>query len=215
MVVDQQRTRLSDDITNDAHFNCCSYSKCTAKRKLFKPVPSSLNRQNSIYIYFWNDTYFFQPHPTPDSLIRLQINNSFLEILSTGLFHYKIIKVNPNYNFITITCKILQHVSAEIGPNQAIQNNRYKNTWKGNWNSKFWKVFLYSVLQHYGQFRSKYGAIHFKVTLIEISVVGTGCLPREESSRGVALNTHLHLASRLKKEYSYTSNPSLGLHGLF
>jgi hypothetical protein len=27
--------------------------------------------------------------------------------------------------------------------------------------------------------------------------------------------THPHLAPRLKKEYSYTSTPPLGLHGLF
>ena len=31
---------------------------------------------------------------------------------------------------------------------------------------------------------------------------------------GVALTTHLHIAPRLKKEYNYTSTPSLGLHGL-
>jgi len=40
-------------------------------------------------------------------------------------------------------------------------------------------------------------------------------LSRGQSDRGVALTTHLHLAPRLKKEYSYTSAPSLGLHGLF
>jgi hypothetical protein len=33
----------------------------------------------------------------------------------------------------------------------------------------------------------------------------TGYLSRGQSGRGVALNTHSHLASRLKKEYSYTS----------
>jgi hypothetical protein len=33
--------------------------------------------------------------------------------------------------------------------------------------------------------------------------------------RIVALTTHPHLAPRLKKEYSYTSTPGLGLHGLF
>jgi hypothetical protein len=27
--------------------------------------------------------------------------------------------------------------------------------------------------------------------------------------------THTHLVLRLKKEYSYTSTPTLGLHGLF
>jgi len=36
-----------------------------------------------------------------------------------------------------------------------------------------------------------------------------------QSVRGVTLTTHLHLAPRLKKEYSYTSTPPLGLHGLF
>jgi hypothetical protein len=30
----------------------------------------------------------------------------------------------------------------------------------------------------------------------------------------VALTTHLHLTPRLKKEYSYTSTPPLGLRGL-
>jgi hypothetical protein len=35
-----------------------------------------------------------------------------------------------------------------------------------------------------------------------------------ESGLGVALNTHHHLASKLKKEYSYTSTPFLGLHDL-
>jgi hypothetical protein len=34
-------------------------------------------------------------------------------------------------------------------------------------------------------------------------------------SLGVALTTLSHLAPRLKKEYSYLSAPSLGLHGLF
>jgi len=32
--------------------------------------------------------------------------------------------------------------------------------------------------------------------------------------RGVALTTHAHLAPMLKEEYSYTSIPRLGLHGL-
>jgi hypothetical protein len=32
---------------------------------------------------------------------------------------------------------------------------------------------------------------------------------------GVALITHPHLAPRLRKEYSYTSTPPLGLHSLF
>jgi hypothetical protein len=43
---------------------------------------------------------------------------------------------------------------------------------------------------------------------------GTGTSPGVKSSRGVSLTTH-HLAPRLKKEYSYTSTPPLGLHGLF
>jgi len=34
-----------------------------------------------------------------------------------------------------------------------------------------------------------------------------------QSSRGVVLTTHRHLAPRLKKKYSSTSTPSLGLHG--
>jgi hypothetical protein len=38
---------------------------------------------------------------------------------------------------------------------------------------------------------------------------------RAESGQGVALTTHPHLEPRLKKEYSYTSTPPLGLHGLF
>jgi len=33
--------------------------------------------------------------------------------------------------------------------------------------------------------------------------------------QGMALTTHPHLAPRLKKEWSYTSTPSLGLCGLF
>ena len=40
-------------------------------------------------------------------------------------------------------------------------------------------------------------------------------LYRGYSGRGVTLTTHRHLASRLKKEYSYTSIPPLGLIGLF
>jgi len=31
----------------------------------------------------------------------------------------------------------------------------------------------------------------------------------------VALTTHPNLAPRLKKQYSYTSTPTLGFHGLF
>jgi len=38
---------------------------------------------------------------------------------------------------------------------------------------------------------------------------------RKQGSRGVALTIHPILASRLKKEQSYTSTPPLSLHGLF
>jgi len=44
--------------------------------------------------------------------------------------------------------------------------------------------------------------------------MGTGSFPGVKR-RGVALTTHPHLASRLKKEYSYTSAPVLDLRGLF
>ena len=37
---------------------------------------------------------------------------------------------------------------------------------------------------------------------------------RTWSGRDVALNTEPHLARKLKKEFSYTSTPRLGLHGL-
>jgi hypothetical protein len=36
-----------------------------------------------------------------------------------------------------------------------------------------------------------------------------------ESGRCVALTIYSHLAPRLKKEWHYTSAPSLGFHGLF
>jgi hypothetical protein len=36
-----------------------------------------------------------------------------------------------------------------------------------------------------------------------------------KASRNVALTTHPHLAPRLKKGYTHTSTPPLGLHGLF
>jgi hypothetical protein len=45
-------------------------------------------------------------------------------------------------------------------------------------------------------------------------IMGTGYLSRGQSGRRVALTTHSHLAPRLKKEYSYTSTPLRGLHGL-
>jgi hypothetical protein len=45
--------------------------------------------------------------------------------------------------------------------------------------------------------------------------MATGPISRGYSGRGVELTTHPHLVPRLKKEYSYTSTPPLGLHGLF
>jgi hypothetical protein len=44
--------------------------------------------------------------------------------------------------------------------------------------------------------------------------MGTRYLSLGHNGRGVALTTHSHLAPRLKKEYSYSSNPPRGLHGL-
>jgi len=44
--------------------------------------------------------------------------------------------------------------------------------------------------------------------------MGIGSLSQRENSRGVALATQPLLSLRLKIEYSYTSGPSLGLHGL-
>ena len=38
---------------------------------------------------------------------------------------------------------------------------------------------------------------------------------RGSGGRGVALTTHPHLVQRIKKEYSYTSTPSMGLHDVF
>jgi len=43
----------------------------------------------------------------------------------------------------------------------------------------------------------------------------TASLSRGLSGRGVALTIHSHLAQILKKEYSYTSTPPLGLRALF
>ena len=45
--------------------------------------------------------------------------------------------------------------------------------------------------------------------------MGTMSLYHRLSYRGVALTTHPNLTLRLKKEYSYTSTPPRGLHGLF
>jgi hypothetical protein len=45
--------------------------------------------------------------------------------------------------------------------------------------------------------------------------MGTGSLSLGENDRGVALTTHPYLAPRLRKEYSYTSTPLLGLRELF
>jgi len=43
--------------------------------------------------------------------------------------------------------------------------------------------------------------------------VGTGAFPGIKAAAAREMTTHL--APRLKEEYSYTSAPSLGLHGLF
>jgi hypothetical protein len=40
-------------------------------------------------------------------------------------------------------------------------------------------------------------------------------LSRGQSDRSVAVTNHPHLAPRLKKDYSYTSTPTLGFRGLF
>jgi hypothetical protein len=45
--------------------------------------------------------------------------------------------------------------------------------------------------------------------------MGTGSLSRGAKRPGRGVNHPPHLARRLKKEWSYTSTPSLGLHGLF
>ena len=45
--------------------------------------------------------------------------------------------------------------------------------------------------------------------------MGIVSLSLRQSGRALASVTHPHLKWRLKKEYSYTSNPPLGLHGLF
>jgi hypothetical protein len=42
-----------------------------------------------------------------------------------------------------------------------------------------------------------------------------GLFPRGKAAGGVALTTHPHLVPRLKKEYSYTTTPPLGLCGQF
>jgi hypothetical protein len=45
--------------------------------------------------------------------------------------------------------------------------------------------------------------------------MGTGSLSRRVKRTGRGVYHSSHLASKLKKEYSYTSAPSLGLRGLF
>ena len=45
--------------------------------------------------------------------------------------------------------------------------------------------------------------------------MGTGSLLGIKLAGEVALNTHPHLAPGLKKDYSYTPTPPLGLRGLF
>ena len=44
--------------------------------------------------------------------------------------------------------------------------------------------------------------------------MGIGSFPGGKEAGACEMTTH-HLAPRLKEEYSYTSAPSLGLHGLF
>jgi hypothetical protein len=47
------------------------------------------------------------------------------------------------------------------------------------------------------------------------AINGYWVVNRGKAAGGMALNTHPYLALRLKKEESYISSPSLGLHGLF
>jgi hypothetical protein len=46
-------------------------------------------------------------------------------------------------------------------------------------------------------------------------ITGTRSFSWGYSGRSMALTTHPHLAPKLKKEWSYTSTPSLGLYDLF
>jgi len=45
--------------------------------------------------------------------------------------------------------------------------------------------------------------------------MGTESLHRGYSCRGMTLTTHTNLASRLNNENSYTSTPTLGIHGMW
>jgi len=45
--------------------------------------------------------------------------------------------------------------------------------------------------------------------------IGTGSFPRGKAGWVLHCPPTFHLALKLKKEYSYTSTPPLGLHGLF
>jgi hypothetical protein len=49
---------------------------------------------------------------------------------------------------------------------------------------------------------------------VSFCTIGTVSLPRGYSGGDVALTTYTYLGPRLKQEYSYTSAPSLCLHGL-
>jgi hypothetical protein len=57
------------------------------------------------------------------------------------------------------------------------------------------------------------GYFHFLICLHDVHMAYFTLL--YFSSRGVSLTSHAHLAPRLKKEYSCTRTPHLGLHGLF
>ena len=47
------------------------------------------------------------------------------------------------------------------------------------------------------------------------STMGTGHISWKQSGRGMALTTHPRLVLRLKKNWTNTTRPPLGLHGLF
>jgi hypothetical protein len=55
-------------------------------------------------------------------------------------------------------------------------------------------------------FHFKQPQYHMSYSLLPYVIAGGG---------GVALTTHTHTVPMLKKEYNYTSTPSLRLHGLF
>jgi hypothetical protein len=46
-------------------------------------------------------------------------------------------------------------------------------------------------------------------------IAGTGSLFQGQTDGRRGVDTHIHLVSRLKKQWSYTSTPLLGLHGFF